>query len=408
MEIDGAMSILKGNVVLDLSEVYQAPLAAQVLGDFGATVIKIERPETGEILRNYDSHATARGLMSSYFASVNRNKKSLVVDLKTEAGRALVTRLAKTADVLIHNYRPGVMERLGLGYEQLSGANPRLIYAESSGYGATGPLSQNPGQDMAIQSLTGIAVGNSLPDGTPALVNTPIVDFASGMVLAQGVVLALLERERSGQGQKVSTCLLDTAIAMQSLEAASQLMYGYETRWIDKGLNFVFRTSDGWITVLGFFRANPLALLCNALGINDLSTREDLNTPQQQLGRKTEIYELLREDFLRFTTADCLARLVAQDILCSPLLPLEQALDHPQVRHNGMVISVPIEGLGTVEVVGNPLKLSRTPPTVQHGPPALGAHTRETLEAAGFTEEEIAAYAANGAFGRPEIAAQRS
>lgn len=395
------MAILEGTVVLDLSEVYQAPLAAQVLGDFGATVIKIERPGTGEILRNYDAHASARGTMSSYFAAVNRNKRSLVVDLKTKAGRAVVARLAASADVLVHNYRPGVMERLGLGFAELGAVNERLVYAESSGYGPTGPLAQNPGQDMAIQSLSGVATGNALPDGTPALVNTPVIDFAAGMILAQGIILALLERERSGKGQKVSTSLLNAAVAMQSLEAASQLIYGYETRWIDKGLNYVFQTSDGWVTVLGFFRANPLQLLCNALGIADLSERDDMSTPQRQLENKAIIYDLVRDEFRRFTTAECMDRLVAQDILCSPLLSLADALAHPQVRHNGMVARVPIDGVPDAEVVANPLSLSRTPATIHCGPPQLGQHTHAILRDAGFSEDDIAGHAAGGAFGMP-------
>jgi crotonobetainyl-CoA:carnitine CoA-transferase CaiB-like acyl-CoA transferase len=393
------MSVLNGTVVLDISEVYQAPLAAQVLGDFGATVIKIERPGSGEILRAYDSHATAQGTMSSYYAAVNRNKKSLAVDLKSEAGVAIVRRLAASADVFLHNYRPGVMERLGLGYEQLKQANPRLVYAESSGYGDTGPLSRSPGQDMAIQSLSGIAVGNARPDGSPALVNTPVVDFAAGMILAQGVVLALLERERSGQGQKVQTSLLNAAIAMQSLEAGSQLVYGYETRWINKSLNFIFQTSDGWITVLGFFRVNPLQLLCAAFEIEDMSAREGLGTAAAQLERKADIYDRLRPEFLRFSTEECLARLVKQDILCSPALSLAEALDHPQVRHNGMVVEVPMPDGGRAEVVGNPLRLSRTPPSVTHGPPQLGAHSEEILRSFGFTDEEIAEHRRGGGLG---------
>lgn len=393
------MSILSGTVVLDLSEVYQAPLAAQVLGDFGATVVKIERPGSGEILRGYDSHATAQGTMSSYFAAVNRNKKSLAVDLKTAAGVAIIARLAASADVFLHNYRPGVMDRLGLGYDRLKAANPRLVYAESNGYGETGPLSRNPGQDMAIQSLSGIAMGNARPDGTPALVNTPVVDFAAGMILAQGIILALLERERSGQGQKVQTSLLNAAIAMQSLEAASQLVYGYETRWMNKGLNFIFQTKNGWLTVLGFFRVNPLQLLCQALAIEDLSVREGLGTAAAQLERKNEIYDLLRPEFLRLTTEDALARLVKQDILCSPLLSLAEALNHPQVRHNGMVVKVPMPGGQQSEVVGNPLWFSRTPPTVDQGPPELGAHTDEVLRSFGFAEDEIVRHRQAGIFG---------
>lgn len=393
------MSILSGTVVLDLSEVYQAPLAAQVLGDFGATVIKIERPGSGEILRGYDSYATAHNAMSSYFAAVNRNKKSLTVDLKTEAGVAIVARLAASADVFLHNYRPGVMERLGLGYDQLKATNPRLIYAESSGYGETGPLSGNPGQDMAIQSLSGIAMGNARPDGAPALVNTPVVDFAAGMILAQGVILALLERERSGQGQKVQTSLLNAAIAMQSLEAGSQLVYGYETRWINKSLNFIFQTSDGWITVLGFFRVNPLQLLCAALEIEDMSAREGLGTAAAQLERKSEIYDLLRHEFLRLSTEEVLARLVKQDILCSPLLSLAEALDHPQVRHNSMIAEVPMPGGKRSEVVGNPLHLSRTPPSITLGPPELGAHSEDVLQSFGFTEDEIGQHRRAGVLG---------
>ncbi|MGB3865470.1 MAG: CaiB/BaiF CoA-transferase family protein [Xanthobacteraceae bacterium] len=393
------MSILSGTVVLDLSEVYQAPLAAQVLGDFGATVVKIERPGSGEILRGYDSHATAQGTMSSYFAAVNRNKSSLTVDLKTEAGVAVVARLAASADVFLHNYRPGVMDRLGLGYDQLKTGNPRLIYAESSGYGETGPLSKNPGQDMAIQSLSGIAMGNARPDGSPALVNTPVVDFAAGMILAQGVILALLERERSGLGQKVQTSLLNAAIAMQSLEAGSQLIYGYETRWINKSLNFIFQTRDGWITVLGFFRVNPLQLLCQALAIEDLSVREGLGTAAAQLDRKDEIYDLLRPEFLRLTTQEALARLVKQDILCSPLLSLAEALNHPQVRHNGMVVEVPMRGEKRSEVVGNPLRFSRTPASIRLGPPELGADTDEVLRTLGFAEDEVARHRQAGAFG---------
>lgn len=393
------MSILSGTVVLDLSEVYQAPLAAQVLGDFGATVIKIERPGPGDILRGYDSHATAHNTLSSYFAAVNRNKKSLTVDLKSDAGAAIVARLAATADVFLHNYRPGVMERLGLGYDQLKEANPRLVYAESSGYGETGPLSRNPGQDMAVQSLSGIAMGNARPDGAPALVNTPVVDFAAGMILAQGVILALLERERSGQGQKVQTSLLNAAIAMQSLEAGSQLVYGYETRWINKSLNFIFQTKDGWITVLGFFRANPLRLLCDAFEIEDLSTRDGLGTAAAQLERKAEIYDLLRPEFLRLTTEDCLARLVKQDIICSPLLPLAEALNHPQVRHNGMIVEVPMPGGTRSEVVGNPLRFSRTPPSVTLGPPGLGAHSEDVLRSFGFTEDEIKGHRRAGVLG---------
>jgi crotonobetainyl-CoA:carnitine CoA-transferase CaiB-like acyl-CoA transferase len=394
------MSILNSCMVLDMSEVYQAPLAAQVLGDFGANVIKIERPDTGEILRGMDAHANRHGLASSYYAAANRNKRSIVLDLKLDAARDVVRRLAKSADVLIHNYRPGVMERLGLGYGDLSGINPRIVYATATGYGETGPLAGKPGQDMAIQSISGMAMESAGADGKPILMNAPAADFASGMILAQGIILALLEREKSGRGQKVNACLLDTAIAMQSLEAASQLMYGYRTTWFDKGLNFVFATKDGWLTVLGFFRSNPLRLICRALEIEDLSGRPDLATPEQQVANRDEIDRLVRDEFRKYPTGEIIARLEAQDILCAPILSLREALDHPQVRHNGMVASMTIASQGEVQVVGNPLKLSRTPPTIRSGPSALGADTSEVLGEAGFSKQELATLAKAGAFGR--------
>lgn len=248
--------VLAGVTVLDISEVMQAPLAAQVLGDLGARVIKIERPG-GDLMRRMDTHAVRHGLMSSYFAALNRNKVSVPLDMKTEGGLMVMRQLAAKADVLIHNYRPGVMERFGLGYDDLSKANPRIVYAVASGYGESGPLSTRPGQDMAAQSISGI-LASTTREGLPALISTAAIDFASGMILAQGILAALLERKNSDRGQKVSICLLDTAIAMQMCEVASQQMYNYTTNWVDRNLNWVFPTSNGHVTVLGFFRENPL------------------------------------------------------------------------------------------------------------------------------------------------------
>ncbi|MDM0014922.1 CoA transferase [Variovorax sp. J22P168] len=371
------MGVLSDCLVVEMSEVFQAPVATQVLGDLGADVIKVERVDSGEILRRMDPVALETGRISSYFAAVNRNKFSITMDLKSEQGKAELSKLLAQADVFVHNYRPGAMERLGFGYEALAAANPRLVYAAATGYGASGPLAMQGGQDMVMQSITGMAMAASGSDGIPRFANAPSIDFASGMILAQGVLAALLAREKTGRGQRVSISLLDTAIAIQSLEAASQLMYGYETRWLERGLNFVFPTRDGWLTVLGFFRENPLSLMCRAMDLPDESLRPDLATVAQQIEHRDEIYALLRPSVAALARDEAYRRFCAADVLCAPMLTLAEALDHPQVRHNGMVVTVPVAGQSEAEVVANPLRLSDTPLTIRRGPPLLDADREE-------------------------------
>lgn len=374
-------TILQGLTVLELCEVYQGPLAGQCLGDFGARVIKIERGPVGDPLRGGDFHAVERGLMSSYFAAANRNKESICLDLKSEAGVEALRALAAGADVLLHNYRPGVMEKLGLGYEALAALNPRLIYGCASGFGESGPWAQMAGQDILIQSISGIA---ARPEGPPQYVNAPLSDYASGMVLVQGILLALLERAKSGQGQKVSISLMDTAVSIQSLEAAAELNYGVETRWIDRALNFPVQASDGWVTVLGFFRDNPLQLICRALGIDDLSASMGLPTAAEQLAQRTQIVERLAPAFRAFGVEEVVRRLQREGVLCAPVLPFRQTLQWPQLRHNGMVRSVPVEGQPDMQVIDHPLRLSRTPHTLRSGPPRLGEHTAAVLAELGW------------------------
>ncbi|MFZ5508418.1 MAG: CaiB/BaiF CoA transferase family protein [Pseudomonadota bacterium] len=371
------MGVLDGHLVVELSEVYQAPLAAQVLGDLGADVIKIERVGTGDILRRMDPAAQARGEMSSYFAAVNRNKRSLCLDLKSEQGKRDLAELLEEADVLIHNYRPGALERLGFGYEELARRNPRLVFASATGYGESGPLSRLGGQDLVIQSLSGMAMAAAGADGVPRFANAPSVDYASGMALAQGILAALLARQKTGRGQRVSVSLLDTAIAIQMLEATLQLNYGHETRWFARGLNFLFQTRDGWITVLGFFRENPLALMCRALDLPDASAQPGFGTVPEQLERREEIYRLLQPHVAHLGRDEALARFTETDVLCAPVLTLAEALGHPQVQHNGMVTRVPVAGQDDVPVVANPLKLSDTPVQIRRGPPQLDGDRAE-------------------------------
>jgi crotonobetainyl-CoA:carnitine CoA-transferase CaiB-like acyl-CoA transferase len=373
------MNVLDGVVVVDLSEVYQGPLAAQALGDFGADVIKVERAGSGEVMRTSDPQSLAKGQMSSHFAAVNRNKRSIALDLKVAGDLETLKRILDRADVLIHNYRPGVAERLGLDFDSLHQRNPRLIYAWATGFGETGPLAKLGGQDLIIQSLSGMARESAAPGGAPQYTNPPAIDYASGMTLVQGILLALLYRERSGKGQKVSINLLDTAVAVQSLEASTQMMHGKTTHWFELAPNFVFQTRDGWATVLGFFRDNPLRSICSALGIEDLSVAPHLPNAAAQREHRAEIHALLEGHFRAVDTADIIARLIREDLLCAPVQSLAEALAHPQIAANAMLTRVAIGQEAEATVVAHPLKLSASPQSVRRAPPQLGEHHAEIL-----------------------------
>lgn len=373
-------SVLNGVKVLELCEVFQGPLAGQTLADFGADVLKIERPERGDSLRHSDTVANAAGMMSSYFAATNRNKRSVCLDLKDGADRDILLDLVKGADVLLHNYRPGVMEKLQLDYEVLSKLNPRLIYAAASGFGDQGPCAQMAGQDILIQSMSGLSWKTTSSSKEPVFLNVPVSDFTSGMLLAQGVLLALLERTKSGKGQVVNVSLLSTLVAMQSLEVASLLNYNYETTWYDRALNFTAGASDGWISVLGFFRENPLRLICEGLGLPDLSISLNMPDKASQAVGKDQIAEHIRPVIATMTVEQSVQKLQDAGVLAAPIMTLDEILKHPQVSANNWLTSVPVDGQKPMQLVANPVVLSRTPATVRCGPPRLDEYRDELLK----------------------------
>ena len=222
---------LAGLRVVDMTQVQFGPCATQALGDFGAEIIKVERPQVGDISRGTDPFIAETNGESAYFMALNRNKRSLAIDLGKPDGRRIVRDLVREADLFVHNFRPGVAERLGFGYEEVSADNPRLIYASGSGFGEKGPLVHKAGQDLLAQSLSGQASRNRTPEGRPQLYPTALGDFTSGMILAQGILLALYQREKTGRGQSIHVCLLDTLLAMQQQEVTQWLLRGRETNW---------------------------------------------------------------------------------------------------------------------------------------------------------------------------------
>lgn len=386
-----ASGALSGIRVIEAGIVMQVPLAAQMLGDLGADVIKVERPG-GDLVRHLDPDLAPTGGVGTYFAALGRNKRCIGLDVKREGAREAFLRLVDGADVLIHNFRPGVMEKLGLGYEDLAARNPRLVYAVGYGFGEGGPMAGMPGQDLLAQSYSGFAMSGCADGDPPRLSNSPIIDYTTAATLTQGILAALLERERSGMGQRVTTSLLDVAFSAQMTEVASLAVRGTRSNWIDQAM--VFRATDGWVAVLMLFRDNPLRLLCEAFGRDDLSLGGDFDTKPKQIARSGEIRDLLQPEFTGRSIAEVLRLLAGVDILCAPVNLLEEAMASAQIASNGTLwpIALPqAHGRSReVRLVGNPCRLSRTPPAVRHEPAPAGAHTDEILGEIGYGADAIA------------------
>jgi formyl-CoA transferase len=381
--------------VVDFTQVMMGPCATQTLGDYGADVIKIERIGAGDLSR-WSIGDDPAGPQNPVFSSLNRNKRSIALDLKSPAGIDVVHRLLAGADVVVNNFRAGVMERMGLGYDVLHAAYPRLIYAAGTGYGTQGPYAHKGGQDILAQALSGVMARKCDPSDALTIYPTSLADYSAGMHLVQGILLALLQRARTGRGQMVAVSLYDSMLAMQMQEAAMAMMRGVDFSWGALPHNGAFATQDGALVVVGAFKDNPLREISLAIGLDDLSADSRFCSFALSMQNRTILHDVLWARFATNTTAHWIATLEARDLLCAPVRDLAAALDDPQTSINGMKLHMAQDGGDELRVVGSPVHLSDDGFALRMPPPRVGAHGAEILAEYGYEPEAIAVMRAEG------------
>ena len=367
---------LTGVRVIDFTQVMMGPVCTQMLADYGADVVKIERKGSGDLSRS--TFAPVHGADNPIFCSLNRNKRSVALDLRDPDTIAAVKALIADADVVVNNFRAGVMDRMGLGYEGCRALNPRIIYAVGTGYGESGPYAHKGGQDVLAQAMSGV-MARRADDAVPVSVYpTALADYSAGMHLVQGILLALLHRARTGTGQKISVSLYNSMLAMQMQEAAMIMMQDSEVNWAAMPLSGVFQTQDGPLVLVGAFKENPLRDICTALHLDDLSKDPKFCDLNQQFANKPELQGMFRAQFASNTRAYWLARLEEQDLLCAPVRDLREALVDPQTLHNQMLMKGEGEGQ-PVSFISSPIQMSGAHVELRRAPPRLGQHTDEIL-----------------------------
>jgi crotonobetainyl-CoA:carnitine CoA-transferase CaiB-like acyl-CoA transferase len=384
-------NVLEGFRVLDCSIAMAGPFATQRLGDLGADVIKVE-PVGGEWQRHVSAGGASGNRINVSFLSLNRNKRSLAIDLKNEEGKAALYELVRTADVFLQNYRPGVVERLGVDYATLSKINPKIVYVSMSGYGEDGPYSQRPGQDLLLQAMSGAMLSTGREGEPPSPAGQYLVDAITASTAFEAVLAALLHRERTGEGQLVQVNMLDAIVALQIQELSVYTVAGKaQQRSAEPHAHVyirapygVFATSDGYLA-LAFPKMAALAQVIDAPELAEFDDEVDTFV------RRDEIFAVTRERLRDRPTAEWLAAFEAADIWAGPVYGYADVVNDPQIKHNGTFIEYEHPTEGHIKTPGFPIRFTKTPSRVLRGAPLAGQHTREILGELGWSDDRIEA-----------------
>ena len=367
-------AVLSDVVVIDLSRVLAGPHCTMILGDLGATVIKVEQPGKGDDTRHFGPPYIAGE--SAYYLGLNRNKHSILIDFSTPEGKERLLKLLSTATVLVENFRPGTLERQGLGYEALRAINPGLIYCSISGYGQTGPYALRPGYDFVAQAESGLMSVTGEIDGDPQRVGSPVGDVSAGVYACISILAALRVRDRTGKGQYIDISLLETTTSLLSNVASNYLISGEEAPRLGNGHpNIVpyqaFRTQNGYV-VVSCGNDRLYQALCQLLGREDLAKDPSFATNPQRVRNREQLVPALQEEFLLRSTEEWLPKLRAAGIPCGPINTVSQVFHDPHIQAREYVWECEHPTAGSIKLSGSPIHLSETPTRLYKAPPLLG------------------------------------
>ena len=373
--------LLEGVRVLDLSRIIAGPFCSQILGDMGAEIIKIEQPGVGDDSRTWGP-PFKRG-ESVYFFSINRNKKSVTVDMKHPRGKTIIRELARRSDVLLENFKPGTLAKLGLDWEDLRGDNPRLIFCSISGFGRTGPSAERGGYDVIVQAVGGLMSITGNPDGPPVKVGVAMTDICTALYAHGAILAALYARDRTGEGQRIDLSLLETQIAALINIASSYLNAGeVPGKWGTAHVNIVpyqaFKMQDGYM-VIGAANDRLWVKLCEVIGLPEVGRNPKYAANAQRVEHREEIIHLLENRLITKTRREWEAILAPLGIPCGPINQMDEVFSDEHVRHLQLVLESRHPQVGMIRMVRNPVTFSRTPVDLRQAPPKLGEHTEEVL-----------------------------
>lgn len=395
---------LEDVVVADFSQMMQGPWATQKLAEMGADVIKIERLG-GEWQRYLHVGGELPDDVSPFFLAMNRNKRSVTLDLKSDRGRDIALEIIGDADVLVENFRPGVMDRLGLGYDDVTEVNPEIIYVSGSGFGSDGPYKDRPGQDLLLQAMSGLTKTTGRRDDPPTAAGSAVVDEHSSMLIAFSTMVALYHKERTGEGQKVDANLLSAAIDFQCQEITAELTMDERFERSETGIASpfneppyaIYETADGHVAIA----MAEIDVIAAVLDI-DPETLPPFETPEESFEHRDEIKVALEAETRTRPTDDLLDSLLAEDIWVAEVNDFHDLPTDPQVQHNDMIVELEHPHGGTFQTTGLPVDLSETPPNIESRPPKPGEHSREVLKALDYDQATIEELIEDEITGEPE------